>query len=100
MIKFLVDLLTEFILLLIYPPLAGVVGYVWPLAKINSKPTQNYPVVVVHGWMTQNPFYCLVKRGLETRGYQVYMTNFGWQLGDLNRLSRWLREYIEKLDLI
>lgn len=97
--KFLVDFFLETTLLLIYGPISGILGYIFPLNGINPKPTQRHPIVIVHGWMTQNPFYYLVKRFLEKNGYQVYMTNFGWQLGDLNEMAKRLADYFEQNSL-
>jgi len=75
--------------------LSAFLGYIFPLSNVNLNPTKQSPIVFVHGWLTQNPLYCVMKWYLERKGFAVYMTNFGLQVGNMDVTARLLQEYIE-----
>ena len=88
-----VSLITEIFFLFLYV-LSGLLGYFFKLGSINAKYTKPHPIVFVHGWLTQNPLYYFLKRYLEKLGFLVYMTDFGLQLGDFDKLAIKLNKFI------
>jgi len=96
--KVLVGFLMEILLLPMYF-LAGVVGYVFPLQRVKRENSNKSPIVFVHGWLTQNPLYCFLKRSLENKGFIVYMTNFGLLSSDFNQDAQRLKDFIESKNL-
>ncbi|MDP3987718.1 MAG: hypothetical protein Q8P80_01080 [Candidatus Levybacteria bacterium] len=88
----------EILFLFIVIPTA-LLGFIFPLTKVNKKPSRKKPIVFVHGWLNQNLLYYFLKRHLEKQGYQVYMTNFGLLTGDINQNAYLLSNFFEKKKL-
>jgi triacylglycerol lipase len=86
-------------LFVIFYILSAAAGYFITLESVNPTPSKDTRIVFIHGWMTQNPLYIFLKRHLEKHGYQVYMTNFGLQTGDMNKMAVHLEEYFQEREL-
>lgn len=93
----LLDLLFELFLFPAYL-LSGILGYFIPLNSLSVGGNKG-PLVFVHGWMTQNPIFFFFKKFMENKGFTVYMTNFGWELGDIEQSAQMLKNYIESRNL-
>ncbi len=98
MLGYLFGWVKEFIFVFIYL-LAGLLGFIFPLGSLNKNPTRKYSFVFVHGWLTQNPLYWLLKHYLEHHGYLVYMTNLGLQAGDFRISAKRLKAYMDAREL-
>src|SRR4030065_1200146 len=90
--------LIEFCLLWVYL-FSTITGYLFPLTGINPHPTKKTKIVLVHGWMANNPIFYFLKRYLEKCGYQVYMTNPGLLLEDIAISAQKLKQFIDSHDL-
>ncbi len=94
----LIEIIKE-ILLLIWFSASGFLGYFITLESINKNPTKDNPIVFIHGWKTQNLAHFPMKKYLEKKGFAVYMTNFGLQIGGITKLAKRLKEYINDREL-
>lgn len=78
---------------------SAVLGYFVPLSGVIGKDKVAGTIVIVHGWLGQNPLHYFMKKYLESKNFRVYMTNFGLQLGDINEYSQKLEDFIEERKL-
>lgn len=64
--------------------------------KINKKPTQKRPIILVERWFTRNPFHIFPKMYLEKKGYRVYSINSTLLNGTFDQAAEELRKFIGK----
>jgi len=89
------DIVKEMFLILILIPII-LLGYIFPLTKINKNSSSNKQIVFVCGWFNNNLLYFFLKKHLEKQGYQVHMTNFGLLTGDITKYSQRLADFFDE----
>ncbi|MBS3052005.1 MAG: alpha/beta hydrolase [Candidatus Aenigmarchaeota archaeon] len=78
---------------------SGLLGYFWKLKTTKNLKSKRSTAVIIHGWLTQSPMLFLQKCSLEKEGYNVYIPEFGWQLGDIKELTEKLDLYLKNKNL-
>lgn len=73
----------------------GFLGYFWKL-RTDEGGKYKKSAVIVHGWLTQSPMLFFQKYSLQREGYKVYVPEFGWQLGDIEELTKKFSLYFEE----
>ena len=75
--------------------LSGLCGYFLTLRTVNPQARYPTPIVLLHGWATQNPILLILKKRLEKIGYRVYVPSFGWHFKSIETICKKLDLFIK-----
>jgi len=67
--------------------------------KVDILSDDRPDIVMVHGLASPNLFHLFTRSWLEAKGYDLYITDFGRQRGDMVETANSLKQYIEERDL-
>ena len=70
-------------------------GIFFELDRVRKDRTK-VPIILLHGWFTQNLPYFFLMRRLEKLGYLVCVPYLGLHIGDVEKITKKLEEYIKK----
>lgn len=78
----------------------ALLSYPFPIKNQSFSLTKEKEVILVQrGWFSDNLYKRYMKRCLENMGYQVYFTNFGLHLGDIDKITRCLKKFVDESGL-
>jgi len=98
MLNLIINIPAEIIFSLLYFP-SGLFEFVLKKDQLKSGSSKKQ-IIILHGWLTKNPLYFLLKHRLEKEGYVVHMPDLGWHLEDINLITDKLEKYVKENSLM